>query len=437
MAFQPLYTITMGAEKDLVDKIRWEIQLREREENTAPPDPSDMPGDALVALVGELFLNVRKEAVSVYRVNLWPEIRRVIGSPADTVKGSYRYATSQTIHAGNTLYRAPDEAAINLADTKPNGDTEPWRSIRPEIYEKPAGFPDELASSPATYFRSVSPKLASPFSVGHALSAPSEVKTLIFAVLMMRLDAGYFMAGLEALWPHEAPMLKRRLWHKAGLKEWDEMLTFYLRELAVHADDFRFSISHGLSNLDSEHFGPLLEIVSEQSVFPDFDLPDLHLASEKFIDDSVSDSELRLWEVMAIQDLVMQFFPEAMEANHLELSTPDAEGFIILSSLITGHSIGIRHVIGEKTSETLRLADTDTLLKLEGVWLIAISQMSEADEDTGMIFYPAQSLGFIPKSQLTALIAKSTGPIIYINPDQLCPENLENDWCQIIEPRND
>ena len=198
-------------------------------------------------------------------------------------------------------------------------------------------------------------------------------------------------------------MLKRELWHTGRLKDWDELLRFFSRELALHALDFKLSLSQSPVTLDLNRFGPLPEILDQAASFPDMDLTDVLPFSNTSSGDSASDSGLRPWELMAIQDMVMQYFPEAMESGFLELDDSDSTGLVKITSSLTNHTIGVRLVDNTKDFETILLPEPTVLETLAGIWLLLAAEGLEALDEEDPFIIPVRSMGFIPRDQITQL----------------------------------
>jgi hypothetical protein len=434
MELQPLHTITVDAEQELVEKIRWEIQLRGTRDVQSPTEPSDMPGDSLVALAGELSLSVPESALSVYRLNLWPEIRRMVGSPVSIVEGSYQYAIARTVEVGNSLYREPVRTPETDEKPKPDDQTDFGTPIPPEIYEKLRGTLGEWSSTSDVFSSVDMPLWTSSFRVGSALSTFSPVETRVLSILMLRLDAGFFLAGLETLWPQEAPMLKRELWHTGKLKDWDELLQVFSMEMALHAQEFKLSLSPSQANLYSDHFGPLPKILEGTPSFPDLDLPDVELSSELGFEDSSSDSGLRPWELMAIHDMVMQYFPDAMESGFLKIGEPDPSGFVKVTSSLTNHTIGICLAKRIEGVETIALPDSTVVQSLSGIWILRSEDISDAVDEEDYFIIPVHSVGFITGNQLALLkpLGSSEAASDLIRFDQMSLKN--DDWFHLLVP---
>lgn len=361
--------VTAQAENELVSKILDEIQERKHTTESSRRLPTDMPGDYLIQLAGELSLCASEEAVNIYSQNLWPNIRSMIDSPEDLVFGSYGHARNKTDAVIQGMSAEPEER----------------------------GFI----------------KLAAALSRPHV---DINLEDTLISVFIMRLDAGFFLAGLKTLWPQIASSLIRILYNRCGLEQWDRVLRENRLRLADYSCQLRLILTSTPAGLDGDDFKILLDIAK-----PDH-RPNLTLVNSG---SGISeDAEtVRSWQVYAVDDFFKQFFPEKIESGTIRVMQDNKDVPIhIINEDNSFYGVIFTHesrdvvdiVLPDKTKETE---------KLKGFYLFeTVSErigMDEDDEDTMFIRF----VGRLPLEKLYMdHLSALPGSVIHIKKSEASPE---------------
>lgn len=260
---------TAQAENELVGKILDEIQERKHTTEKSRRLPTDIPGDYLIQMAGELSLCTSEEAVDIYSHNVWPDIRSMIDSPEYLIFGSYDHVRNKTNALIQELSAEPEEMGFKLAA---------------------------------------------------ALSRP-KVDTIVtdtlMSVFIMRLDAGFFLAGLKTLWPQIASSLIRILYNQCGLAEWDHVLSENRRKLADYSYSLRQILISTPARLDGDEFKILIDTAKADNN------PNLAIVSKgiRISDDA---QHLRPWQIYAVDDFFKQFFSDEMESGAIQIMKDEA-----------------------------------------------------------------------------------------------------------------
>ena len=367
-SFESINPIAAQAENELVSKILDEIQERNHTSENSRRLPTDMPGDYLVQLAGELSLCASEEAVNIYGQNLWPDIRSVIDSPEYLVFGSYDHARNRTDAVIQGLSAEPEEGGVKLAA---------------------------------------------------ALSRPKaeiHVDDTLMSLFIMRLDAGFFLAGLKTLWPQIASSLIRILYNGCGLAEWDRVLSENGHKLADYSYSLRQILTSTPAGLDRDEFKILLNLAKADH------RPNLTLVSSgSGIPEGAK--TVRTWQVYAVDDFFKQFFPEKMESGNIRVMQGEMNGPI----QIFYEDNGFYDVIfSHESQDSVGIALPDKTKKagdLKGFYLFeTVSErlgMDEDDADSMVIRF----VGRLPLEKLTGEhLSESPGSLLHIKKSEVLPE---------------
>ena len=156
--------ISPKAENELVNKIKEEIYERKQIAGLIEQLPTDIPGDSLVQLAGELSLCTSQHGLNCYARELWPRIRDCFHYPDDLVTGSYQAAINRTHRLLGKFTESTHEETFKLAAAL---------TLTPEKKE------DDLLSALENGQREISATDA------------------LDSLFIMRLDAGFFLSELR------------------------------------------------------------------------------------------------------------------------------------------------------------------------------------------------------------------------------------------------
>lgn len=206
----------------VVASIEREIRNRRAGQAFAPtPASAAVPGDALVELAGYASLLASPRARQVLEQCLWPRVRETVGVDAPTalVRGDYRSC---------------------LAITR--------AALEPPVQKQV--MPSRLA--------------AFKWSKAGSGRPPTRLELASATALRVRLNAGLFLAGLEALWGDEGLSATRSLWHDRSLHEWDRYLVRHSGKLrrTLIAEQV---VPAGVPLSASPWLKPLLSLVPEST----------------------------------------------------------------------------------------------------------------------------------------------------------------------------
>ena len=366
--FGTINPVTAQAENELVSKILDEIQERKHMTESSRRLPTDMPGDYLVQLAGELSLCASEEAVNIYGLNLWPDIRSMIDSPEDLAFGSYDHARNKTDAVIQGLSAEPEERGFKLAA---------------------------------------------------ALSRPKaeiHVDDTLMSVFILRLDAGFFLAGLKTVWPQIASSLIRILYNRCGLSEWDRVLSENRLKLADYSYTLRQILASTPAGLDEDDFKILLDLAKAD-----------HRSNLTLVSSGSGIPEdaktVRPWQVYAVDDFFKQFFPEKMESGNIRVMQDEMNGPI----QIFNEDNGFYDVIfSHESQDSVGIALPEKSSKagdLKGFYLFeTVSErigMDEDDEDLMVIRF----IGRLPLEKLTREhLSESPGTLLHIKKSEALPE---------------
>lgn len=348
-------------EKKLVERIQEEIAERRRESYSAHLLPTDMPGDDLVCLVGELSLAIDPDRLKYYERFLWPQIRQMLGVPGSLLEGSCDWAIAKT-----RKVLIPEE--------------KPWKVAAHSL-------------------------VAAHSKAG---AAREEVSDLL-PLLTTRLEAGFFLAGLQALWPQQAPLLARRLWHECGLARWDEKLLSRFEGTAETRQAFRDCsaslrqlLADSPARLDRERFGILLELACEERRPKLVEVSDHHLLS------GPDGDEGRPGEAPLIHDFLLQVFPEEMETGKISLIQNDTSGLLVVHWAEKAYPYGVLFL--DESEDVMEVPITDPAVaeswsRLTGFWVFEATAYREEEEEEEDEFNDsaptlARFLGILPLQSL-------------------------------------
>lgn len=360
-------------EKKLVERIQEEIEERRREPHPAHLLPTDLPGDDLVCLVGELSLAIDPDRVRYYEHSLWPQVRQMLGVPGSLLEGSYDWAIAKT-----------REVLISKI--------EPWKVAARSI-------------------------MAAHSKAGSARDEASDLLPL----LTTRLEAGFFLAGLQALWPQQAPLLARRLWHECGLARWDEELLSRFGGSAETKQAFydcsaslRQLLADSPARLDRERFGILLELACEERRPNVVEVSDYHLLSGSDGDEG------RPGEAPLIHDFLLQVFPEEMETGKISLIQNDTSGLLVVHWAEKAYEYGVLFLDEAEDVVEIPIADpavAESFSRLTGLWVFeATAYREEEDEFDDSVPILARFLGvLLPQSLNWDKSHESVNSILRIN----------------------
>ncbi len=276
-AFEKKQLFSAKAENELINKIQTEIKERVYIAGNISRRSTDIPGETLVFLTGELSLCASQNAVTIYQQELWPLIRDCITKPDDLISGTYDHMINQTRTICQVLNARPEENAFKLA-----------AALSPDREKKHNFSENSLAS-------------------GH-----QDISDHLYSLFLIRLDAGFFLSGIETLWPQIAPSLIRTIYNQRRLAEWDKILDENINIFADHAPVLRQFFATTPARLDNGHFRVLLNMAGMDN-YPGLTLVDTD--REKDLDDVA----IRPWHWYAVDDFFKQFFPEKMESNDMEI----------------------------------------------------------------------------------------------------------------------
>lgn len=200
--------MTIGNKKlqKLFDTLREEVAACPGCGKIEPDKKTDLPGHYLVSLAGQVALCSDKEILLLCQTEVWPAIRKKIKKPKEYVSG-LTFTPVRELTSKHCLQNALAEAAHSVSE-------EPEQELDPNV----------------------------------------------ISILASRLDTGYFLAGLEALWPERAELLVTSIWNTCRLRDWDCELRMHINELKAYAGEVRWMFAQVPSCLDDKRFGILLDI---------------------------------------------------------------------------------------------------------------------------------------------------------------------------------
>jgi hypothetical protein len=265
------------AENELVEEIITEIKEREQSADEVCRRPTDIPGDTLVFLAGELSLSASQHAVTVYQQSLWPLIRDRISHPDHLIFGTYDHAIDRTRAICQVLETKSHEDEFKLAAAQT-----PDRKPTPR-------FPEDS------------------LTIDHP-----DIPEYLYSLFLMRLDAGFFLSGIETLWPQTAPSLIRTLYNQSHLAEWDRILEQNIPLFTDHASVVRRLLDDTPARMDSMHFSVLLNLAKTDPY------PGLTLVNAPR-ENGVDHHSARPWHWYAVDDYFKLFFPEKMESGDITI----------------------------------------------------------------------------------------------------------------------
>jgi hypothetical protein len=365
------------AENELVNKIQNEIKEREYIAGHISRCPTDIPGDTLVFLAGELSLCASQNALPIYQQELWPLIRDCIPNPDDLISGTYDYARTRIRAICRLLNTRPEENAFKLA-----------AALSPAREEK-QGFPENILAS------------------GH-----KDYSEFLYSLFLMRLDAGFFLSGIETLWPQTAPCLIRTLYNQSGLAGWDQVLEENIPVLADYAPTLRRLFATTPARLDNAHFQTLLNLARTDNY------PGLTL-----VDTGEDGAAVRPWHWYAADDFFKQFFPEKMESNDMEIVYDEASFSL---KIVFSDSSWFQVLFSDESRERVDITDPELpgdTARFKGFYLFdTVSRKTgiEMDDDETLLI---RFVGQIAKEAVDKLYAtRVSGSMISIDKSLASPE---------------
>lgn len=186
------------AHLDQVNRLHAEVVRRERD---GPPvresGESAIPHDSLIELAGRLALSASDGLKAACRAQLWPRVRAAVGveSPGALSSGTFDHWLATT----KRFVESP--AALDLA------------ARAPSALDAGARGPAELVSFPVR-----------PAPVSHSPDARGSWDAWLQATILTRLNATWYLSGLDELWSSEGLAAARQLWHEGGLARADAYL---------------------------------------------------------------------------------------------------------------------------------------------------------------------------------------------------------------------
>jgi len=272
--------ISPEAENELVNKIHYEIEERHQFAEFIEHQPTDIPGDSLVQLAGELSLCTSPNGLIIYARELWPRIRACFQYPNDLITGTYEPAISRT----HGLLGKPTASSSE----------EPFR-LAAALTLPPGKKEDDLlyALANGQWDVSATDSLASLF--------------------IMRLDAGFFLSGIETLWAQTAANVNRILYTRCGLEDWDKVLGQYKPVLNTHAASLRQRLTSNPARLDTTYFKILMDLARCDNH------PQLTLVSTGTAE-PLKGSAVRPWQWYAVDDFFKLLFPDDMESGTISVT---------------------------------------------------------------------------------------------------------------------
>jgi hypothetical protein len=175
---------TASRDRQLDLLARLQSQVEAQDAATGETDPYAIPGSQLVSTVGQLALVAPDAMLPAYRQLLWPGVRRVLGidTPGPLLVGDYDALCQQ---AEDLLSEGHDSDARLAASVRRASDR-----------------------------RDASARL-------QWLDAWEEHCVTLF---VNRLGIGFFLTGLQELWPEEGSAAARILWRSGRVAELDDLL---------------------------------------------------------------------------------------------------------------------------------------------------------------------------------------------------------------------
>jgi len=352
--------ISPEAENELVNKIHYEIEERHQFAEFIEHQPTDIPGDSLVQLAGELSLCTSPNGLTIYARELWPQIRACFLYPDDLITGTYQPAINRT-------HGLLDKSTASSRE-------EPFR-LAAALTPPPGKKEDDLLSALANGQWDVSATDA------------------LASLFIMRLDAGFFLSGIETLWAQTAANINRILYTRCGLEDWDKVLGQYKPVLSTHAASLRQRLTSSPARLDTAHFKILMELARCDNH------PQLTLVSTG-TSAPLTDSAVRPWQWSAVDDFFKFLFPDDMESGSISV-TYDEDAFC-LQVLFTDNKI-YQVVFSDESQDSVDIQFSEESKhsdQFQGFYLFDIvsSQvgMDEDDEETLLI----QFIGRISKEAM-------------------------------------
>jgi len=352
-----------SAENELVNKIDNEIKEKAQYSGSIETHPTDIPGDYLVQLAGELTLCASEKAINIYNQELWPRIRASVGKPHDLISGSYHSEIERT------------QAILRKLN------------FEPEVNEFKLGAALSSASKKEENSQDFYMETA------FADISPTDWLTSLF---IMRMDAGFFLSGIESLWDQSASSLIRIVLNQCGLDDWDRVLLENKSVLMKHAASLRRRLTSSSARLDSVHFNVLMDLAKA-----DYQ-PGLTLVSTG--KENLSDkNDIRPWQWYAVDDYFKFFFPEKMESGAIEIKYDETD----LSLHVIHSGNDVHQVVFSDDSQTeVNIVWPENLQKakcIKGFYLFdTVSRqigIEEDDDETMLIQFVGRiPMGNVPES---------------------------------------
>lgn len=186
------------AHLDQVNRLHAEIVRRQRDGPAVRESgESSIPSDPLIELVGRLALSASDSLRAVCRAQLWPRVRAAVGveSPGTLASGTYDNWLTTT----KRFVESPTALDVVARASTP--------------LDVCAMRPAEIISFP------VRPVPASP-----PIDARGSSDAWLQTTILTRLNATWYLSGIDELWPSEGVSAARQLWHEGGLARADAYL---------------------------------------------------------------------------------------------------------------------------------------------------------------------------------------------------------------------
>ncbi|MBN1182395.1 MAG: hypothetical protein JXB49_08925 [Bacteroidales bacterium] len=355
--------------EEIIFQIYREINRRKDEANYIPErQETNIPGDLLVSLAGKLSLMSSSQMLSLYEQTLWPMIRDTlkIESPGALVNGKY------TLYIDQTRKLLEESSEIKFY-----GRSEKLLDRKHLMILLMLISPVFSTSRPDLTAKEYSQEMVQLKENPEVMSELQKWVDDCISIFINRLESGFFLTGIEVLFPLNGNSAARTLWHEGLLKDWDLFLTRpeHVEKLEPLKKTFREIISELPVSLSGPWFESIRMLIHESSDdVKDDEIPDIK------IEDDLS-QDIYIMQLLLLEDFLKTEFKEA----DWNLAFDMNRSFIIVS-LNQEYQFGVWFPENEEDSLTLSAEVSQFIDTIFTAKTIAVSDSQEYESDDTAIF---------------------------------------------------
>jgi hypothetical protein len=206
----------------------------------------------------------------------------------------------------------------------------------------------------------------------------------LLSVCLNRMEAGWFLVGLEALWPFEGRAAAHRLWHHGLLREWDEAFLANREYFASIQGDLRTSLADAGGPFDHPWLRVLTSLVQ--------------LPPRLTVWDAQAAEQERRQDTALIRTLLLEDF--LRESCGGSWSIIEEVPTVMTARGETPHVLGFW--FPSASEETLQISQTFDMLFCSEV--LTVAGDDEEDQEDAASVYVLYLRGYLEGTQLEILL---------------------------------